>query len=213
MTLNQLKESLYFQLNSIGETVKDFPWEDPQYYSMFLRQTYSFVLHSTRLLCLSAAHLKNDEIHNRFIDHSMEEMAHEKLLEKDFKNLGVDADQLPELLPTMGIYQTQYYWIQHVNPISLFGYILLLEGLAVEFGPDVYSKIKEAHTDKSCNFLRIHVAADEDHLPKAFKTLEKCSSEELEIIEKALNMTSRFYHDSMKEVMKGEWNSKAQSAA
>ncbi len=213
MNLNNLKENLYVHLNNISDTADKFPWSDKMQYAMFLRQTYSFVCHSTRLLCLTAANTDHQGFHNRFLDHALEEKSHEKLLEKDFRSLGVDLHSLPELLPTKGVYQTQYYWIEHVHPLSLFGYILLLEGLAVEAGKEVYQKTKAAHKDSACNFLRVHVVADEDHLPKAFQTLEECTPQELEIINEALDMTASFYHEFMKQIMTGAWKSAPATAA
>lgn len=213
MQLDTLKQSLYIHLEEIGKTAANFPWEDREHYIMWLRQTYAFVCHSTRLLSLTAALAKNEDIHHRFMDHSLEEKAHERLLERDFKSLDAKIEDYQELLSTMGIYQIQYYWVQHVDPIALFGYVLLLEGLAVEVGGEVYKRAKQAFGESACNFIRIHVAADEDHLPKAFKALENCPPEQLEIIEKALYATAHFYHRSIQEIMLTAGKAKSSTAA
>lgn len=205
MKLDILQNELYSHIDAIEKTASEFPWHNKDFYAMWLRQTYAFVCHSTRLLTLASALCKDNGFHNRFMDHALEEKSHEKLIEKDFRNLKFNSADFPELLPTVGIYQIQYYWTQHVSPLSLFGYILLLEGLAVRVGGPVYEKVKKNHGDEVCNFIRIHVAADQDHLPKAFKTLEAASVETLKSISESLAITSNFYHESLKEILKGHW--------
>ena len=213
MNIEELKNQLYGHIEGIEATAKEFPWDKKDYYAMWLRQTYAFVCHSTRLLTLSSALSKDDNFHCRFLDHAEEEKRHEKLIEADFKNLNLKISDFPELLPTAGIYQIQYYWTQHVNPICLFGYVLLLEGLAVKVGGPVYEKTKEYYGDKACNFIRIHVEADQDHLPKAFKTIEKLDTETLGLISQALKLTSGFYHESLKDILKGSWRENKKIAA
>lgn len=212
MKLSELKNALDTQLNAIGNTAKDFPWHDKEYYAMFLRQTYGFVCHSTRLLTLSATLSTDQNFHNRFMDHALEEKSHEKLLERDFKVLGRKIDDYTELPSTAAFYQTQYYWVERVHPNALFGYILLLEGLAVKVGGQVYNRLKEAHGDSACNFLRVHVEADQDHLPKAFLALEGAEPKTLEYIYQALQLSGTFYHSFMKEVQAGAWKENKKAA-
>jgi hypothetical protein len=212
MKLDQLKTALDFHLNTIGHTAKEFPWADKQYYAMWLRQTYAFVCHSTRLLTLASAKSTDQNLHNRYLDHAMEEKSHEKLLERDFKVLGLKIEDYPELANTAAFYQTQYYWAQQVHPNALFGYILLLEGLAVKVGGDVYNQIKKHHGDPCCNFIRVHVEADQDHLPKAFQILEKADPNTFPHIARALELSSHYYHSFMKDILAGQWNENKKAA-
>jgi len=63
--------------------------------------------------------------------HIDEELGHDDWLLEDLASLGVDPDVLRSRVPSptvAALVGAQYYWIHHVHPVGLLGYVLLLEG-------------------------------------------------------------------------------------
>ncbi len=69
-----MREELDRQCQITHEVLMHSPWSQKEFYAEWLAQTYFYVQHSTRLLCLSAArvgHYQNIH-HLRMIDHMRE---------------------------------------------------------------------------------------------------------------------------------------------
>jgi hypothetical protein len=63
--------------------------------------------------------------------HIEEERGHDDWLLEDLASLGVDPEVVRTRPPpptVAALVGAQYYWIQHVHPVGLLGYVLLLEG-------------------------------------------------------------------------------------
>jgi hypothetical protein len=63
--------------------------------------------------------------------HIEEERGHDDWLLEDLASLGVDPDVVrirPPSPTVAALVGAQYYWIHHVHPVGLLGYVLLLEG-------------------------------------------------------------------------------------
>ena len=175
--------------------ISEMPWEDRNVYAHWLAQTWHFVKESTRLLNLCGAHMSQpmEDMHNRFIDHAKEEQGHAASLLRDLKQLGYTVEEFPEEPETAVFYQSQYYLIQHHSPLDFFGYIFLLEGVAVKFGTEIWERVHSVHGRKSASFLQIHGAEDPDHLEKAFQQLATLNSEQQMAIAKNFDQSAYFY--------------------
>jgi hypothetical protein len=190
-----LKRSLYHSLLDLQEVTLTFPISQKHMYAQWLSQTYYFVCHSTRLLAVASSLFKMDknDFHYRFAEHIKEERHHELLAIKDLKEIGCDIEQFEELPETAAFYQTQYYWIERVNPIALYGYILCLEGFATQGAVAFYESVCATYGKKAGTFLKVHTCEDVDHLEKALSRLESISLEEAHIIEKNLKLSCTLY--------------------
>ena len=63
--------------------------------------------------------------------HIEEEMHHDEWLLEDLERLGMDRATVTGRAPSAriaGLVGAQYYWIAHVHPVALMGYIAVLEG-------------------------------------------------------------------------------------
>jgi len=63
--------------------------------------------------------------------HIEEELGHDDWLLEDLASLGADPDAVRSRPPSptvAALVGAQYYWIHHVHPVGLLGYVLLLEG-------------------------------------------------------------------------------------
>ncbi|HEU4734930.1 MAG TPA: iron-containing redox enzyme family protein [Kofleriaceae bacterium] len=153
-------------------------------YGAFLAQTNYYVSHSTRLLALAASRFKLSEepLHRRFIKHATEEMSHEILALRDLKQLGLSPSQFPEFPSTRAFYQTQYYMIEHVSPWAFWGYILMLEGLALTKGPWLLNEIRQHHGERAGSFVKVHVAEDVEHMAEAERVLASLPERERPVV-------------------------------
>jgi hypothetical protein len=66
-----------------------------------------------------------------FAHHIPEERGHDEWLLADLEVLGVSRDEVLGRVPSptiAALVGSQYYWVQHIHPVGLIGYIALLEG-------------------------------------------------------------------------------------
>ena len=193
--LNQVKQAYANEVERLGKYMKNFPWEDKAAYANWCAQTYYYVCHSTRLLAVSASRipLANDEHYTRFLRHLQEEKGHEKLALRDLEKLGHSTNEYPEEANTAAFYQTQYFYIERVNTFALFGYILLLEGLAATYGPECYRRVLAAHGKEAATFWKVHAEDDPAHVEQAFMVLQKLDGTALAAVLRNLRDTADRY--------------------
>jgi thiaminase len=214
-----LRDYVNNELKQVSKNVQAFPWNSADAYAAWLAQTYYYVSHSTRLLALSAAlfPLNANQLHRRFLQHTREESAHEVLAERDLKALGYSLKDFPEFPETAAFYQTQYYQIEHVDPISFFGYILFLEGLATQVASWATKEIERIYGEKTATFLKVHGEEDDDHIEKAFENLKNLTEEQLQLIRKSFEISSALYQASLsraaQQAVKGSTTNPGRKAA
>lgn len=202
MAKTAIKEAFDNTVIPMGERLLQFPWEQKEAYAYWLAQTYHYVSNSTRLIAFSGSMFNHEHnvYHKRFLQHITEEANHEKLCVTDLKHLGVPLESMPSLATTAGFWQSQIYWTACRGPISFFGYLLCLEGLAVTHGRKFYEKVVAAHGDKAANFLRIHVADDVDHLKQVFDLVKDVTAKEADIIIENMRQSCGLYLGFAKDI-------------
>jgi len=188
-----MKTVLQGEMERLAPEVEAFPWEDRAAYADWLAQTYYYVCHSTRLLATAAGRFELDErgnaLHRRFGDHLHEEKKHELLAIHDARELGESIGDYPELPVTRMFYEPQYYKIEHLQPVTIFGYILALEAVGPRFGKPLAARIARAFGDKCTSFLRLHSEEDVEHLDKALRMIEATTESERRLVEDNLRQT------------------------
>ena len=186
---NEIKECL----GRLSAEVKQFPWEDKTAYAHWLGQTYYYVCHSTRLLALAASRFEDQKLHNRFLDHLREERGHEKIALLDLKELRVAIHDIPCFPETHAFYMTQYYYLEHADPTSFFGWIFSLEGTAAQEGGSLCSRVKKAHGEQAANFLKVHATEDISHLEKAYDAVKEITPAAWPKLVENLNVSAELY--------------------
>ena len=174
---------------------KDHPvsaFRNSEVYAQWLGQTYFFVLHSTALLGFALPHLKNMQLRHHFEHHLGEETRHDLVAMKDIERLGFHVNEFSEWSETQALYQSQYFRVQFEAGTALLGYILLLEGLAVHWGKDIYEEIKDLHKGAAL-FLKVHAEEDPKHLEDALKTIMSLPVNEQEAILRNLRYSADMY--------------------
>jgi hypothetical protein len=177
-------DALHSAVNGMVADVERLDFSNQATYALWLSQAYHFVRHSTPLLALSCGRsVSNRSYHLRCIGHLAEEKGHDRLLLNDLKQLGYSIHDCPEFASTSAFYQSQYFWIEHVNPVSFLGYIYVLEALAVLQGKVKISQVQAFGAD---SFLKIHADEDSAHLEQAAKLISTLAeSDQLQIIKNA----------------------------
>ncbi len=206
-------KQLFKQLNNkYKEDMFKFPWEDREHLAIWSAQTYYFTKHITRIMALCSANCRfeSEEVHKFFIEHLREEMGHHAIAEKDVKKLGYNLSNIPEFASTRLLYEPQYFKAQF-DPISFYGFGLMLEWLAVDIGAEIYQRIKKA--DLESNFLKIHVKEDVEHSDHAEALINKYQGEQMERIKQNCHQTFVAYDLILKEVKEYVQSGYAKKAA
>ncbi len=200
--MTAVKKMFQDEMNAVQKMIVEMDWKDPEFYAEWLAQTYFFVCHSTRIIATAGVKfpIEKNALHNRFLQHATEEKNHEIIAIKDLKHLGRDIKEFSPLPATQAFYQSQYYWIDQVDPASVYGYFLVLECLAIQCGPVLMQKLKPHHPEKSLTFLRIHVEEDEDHINEHNEVLDTFNQKETEHIIENLKVSAYMYIQILKSV-------------
>ena len=195
-----IEETYEVALEKVTATVENYNFNNLTHYKWWLSQTFYFVSHSTKLLALAAAHCEvNNPHHVRFCQHIAEESAHERLLLDDLGSLNTKPEEYQELAPTMALYQSQYYYIQHHSPLALYGYILLLEGIASRLGPSMHTLLEDRFGANATKFIKVHALEDQDHIVKALEMVSTLNDKDLNLISKNLNNSAYYYTNMLTE--------------
>jgi hypothetical protein len=195
----ELKEILQPAVNAALE----FPWHDKEAYGNWVAQTFYFVRHSTRLFALAASRcpVTDNRFHMRYLEHLNEEKGHEGLATADLSKIGLKVDHFDELPSTSALYQTQYYFIDHVSPYAFFGYFLALEGLAVLVGGEALKQVSAHHGPKSALFLKVHSEEDQKHLADVLEWIEKMPPAEHAAIMRNFKQSAEYYKTMLVEII------------
>jgi hypothetical protein len=106
-------------------------------YPEFLVMTHGIIRASVRLMetaLTTARALPNDQVAVLLADylehHIPEERGHDDWLLTDLESIGVPREQVLSRVPSptiAALVGSQYYWVQHVHPVGLLGYIAMFE--------------------------------------------------------------------------------------
>jgi len=205
--IDQLKNSYSKDLSALFnetlETFSNLPWNDKNFYSEWLAQTYFMVAQTPRLICLAAARfgIEEDSLHRSMVNHFSDEDKHEYVILDDLKNLGFSIEDFSENPETQLIHQKLFYSIDRIDPVAIFGRILFLEMLAASIDEKFLSKIEPFYRAEQYNFLRIHLEEDIEHVKKAMSSISGLSEHKQLIIGDEFYMTGYLYQEFMKGLL------------
>lgn len=190
------------QKQEMIECLKNFPWDSKRATGEYLAQTYYYVRHSEKFLALAAALMSENDrrYHKRFLKHLSEENAHDLMVKKDLENLGYFLEDFPERPETKMFWETQYYKIEHEDPMSLMGYILLLEDVASDVCGLLAEKICQNHTNKASTFLRVHGEEDPHHVTEAREVIDSLTETRQKLIYANLLQSQKAYKQMIQAI-------------
>lgn len=183
-------------MDGLALKIDSFDWADKNFYSLWLAQAYYLVRHTTRLLALSAGlcPFENEETHKRIVQHLGEETGHDAIALADLKALGADLTLLPEITQTTKLITMQYDLMKEYSGLAFFGYVLLLEGLAVKRGEKLSGIVTEKFGPRAARFLKTHAEDDIEHIERALEQIESFSPEDQAIVIRNFRDSSQLYH-------------------
>jgi hypothetical protein len=195
------KESLFLIANTLTDEIAAaadrINWKDPDNYGNWLAQTFYYVSHSTRVLTAAAARFDTrfDEQHIQLVQHAKEERSHEKIARGDLLALGRKLEDFPEMGATKALYRNAYYLIDRVHPMSIYGYVALLEILSVKRGPALLKEAEEEFGTNCIRYLKLHTEDDVEHIKMYEGLLARCEGEAFEAVKEGLISTAaNFQH-------------------
>ena len=190
-------------MNNLTNVVQNAPWSNLKFYQEYLAQAYYYTSHSTKLLAAAAGNCNQNQesYYKRCIEHIKEEHGHDLIALSDLKVTHDTLENHPELSSTKAFWEPQYYKVQK-NPYSLLGYIFSLEYKVVVSSKEVYAKIKAAHGDKCCNFLKVHIEDDPDHVKKAYDQIMSLNEIDQKLIWQNYEQTTDMFGIFLLEIEK-----------
>lgn len=108
-------------------------------------------------------------------EHIDEEMHHDEWLLEDVERLGIDRSVITDRAPSVAIATLvgpQYYWVQHVHPVALMGYIAALEGNPPAIAAIDRLADRTGFPPEAFRTLREHGALDPHHFDEFNRTLD-----------------------------------------
>jgi pyrroloquinoline quinone (PQQ) biosynthesis protein C len=110
--------------------------------------------------------------------HIEEEKDHDQWLLSDIESLGIDpadvfhATPLPAVVSLLG---AQYFWMFHMHPVAIFGYLIVLEGY-----PPLVHQLEQIRQNTGLpatafRCLKSHAEDDPEHIDTLNRTLDNMS--------------------------------------
>jgi pyrroloquinoline quinone (PQQ) biosynthesis protein C len=157
-------------------------------YLCFLNQAYHHVRHTTPLLMAAGGRLglHQEWARKTISNYIVEEIGHEQWILDDIEALGY----------ARSVYL--YDYIQRMNPMGIFGMVLVLEGTSSGLAPTVAMLVqaKLALPNAAMTYLTTHGELDQEHMQFYEATMNKVTdpADQAAIIHVA-NMTYQLYGD------------------
>ena len=104
-------------------------------------------------------------------EHSIEEKGHDAWLLDDLHSLGISPEKVLSHKPPATVAElvgSQYYWIHHLHPVTLLGYILVLEGYPLTQEDLDRIMKKTGFAASAFRTLSEHSSLDVHHLEELF---------------------------------------------
>lgn len=123
-----------------------------------LRFVYHIIRASETLLRL-ASQLATGDLQAYYKAHLAEESGHDEWLFRDLQEAGEAVFPIPE--SAIELAGAQYFYLLHVSPAALLGYMVLLEGFPMTM--DRVEELEILHGTALCRTLRYHAEHDVEH--------------------------------------------------
>ncbi|MCK5021260.1 MAG: iron-containing redox enzyme family protein [Candidatus Peribacteraceae bacterium] len=151
-------------------------------YINYLKNLYQIVVASRPLMQAALSELEMESKNNTLIDyltrHLEEEKNHDQWILDDLNSLGIDREWLNDATPARSVANlagSVYYRIFHNDPISIMGYIAVLETHPVSNETIDLIKVATGINESSLRTLRQHAEIDVYHSQDFYALLNRLS--------------------------------------
>jgi Iron-containing redox enzyme len=107
--------------------------------------------------------------------HLEEELGHDKWLLDDIMTLGISEQDVLLVRPCealIGLVGAQYFWMMHVHPVAIMGYLTLMEGYAPLVDQLEEIRVRTGAPPTAFRCLKAHAEDDPAHLADINRTLD-----------------------------------------
>jgi hypothetical protein len=129
------------------------------------------------------------ELRDYLVRHIEEERGHAAWLAEDLAELGLT--EWERSCAAVACAGSQYYWIKHVHPAAVLGYMAILEGYPMPI--ETVEELELIHGTKACRTLRYHAENDVEHRIDLFEMIGKLP-EHAGLIETSAMQTLNLLH-------------------
>jgi heme oxygenase len=143
---------------------------DKEVYIHYLINVYKYAQHSAKVIALAAARCMKDhpKLGKYLLHHSEEEEGHDKWALLDLSELGVNQEHADRSYPVpacSAMIGYVHYLSTYANPVSLFGWLYVLESMGDDLGGTMAELInKNLNLDnKALRFVQGHGVNDIEH--------------------------------------------------
>jgi len=197
---------------SLRDTTVEF-WQDPDLQRIFPR--YLMMLHTairaSVLLMeeaskIAAGQFASESYSSALVayldEHIEEERDHDIWLLEDLATLGVTEAEAALVMPlsvVASMVGSQYYYIKHVNPAIILGYLAAIEGYQLDSGLLDKARERTGYPESAFRTLYLHSELDQDHAGELAEAIDgmglphdliaKISANGLQTLGRALELT------------------------
>lgn len=132
---------------------------------------HQVIVASENLMEVARDKSKSPILRQYLTSHLVEETDHALWLAEDLKHFEIDVSRLPLYRSAVEFVGSQYYFIHHVSPSALLGYMAVLEGFP--FPLNALKSLEELHGKDGLRCLRYHAEHDLEHRKELFKVIDQ----------------------------------------
>ncbi len=160
-------------------------WTHPELAAIlpdFLVQLHRVMQSGISLMCTArdrALTLPNDSVAAQtaaYLEmHIDEEKDHDQWLLDDIATLGISAEDVASTTPlpsVVSLLGAQYFWMLHIHPVTVFGYLIVLEGYPPLVEQLEEIRIRTGLPATAFRCLKSHAEDDPDHIAALNRTLD-----------------------------------------
>jgi len=144
-------------------------------YRSYMTDVYHYALHSSQVIGLAAARCVNSHppVAEYLFKHAVDELGHDRWARQDLLDLGLSQADIDRSRPSIAcrtMLAYEYLYASHENPLGLFGWMFVLEGMGGSHAGGVAAAIDRALglQGKGTYFLAGHGEADAVHSEELF---------------------------------------------
>ena len=107
--------------------------------------------------------------------HLAEELGHDAWLLDDIRTLGFEEREVVQARPCAALVDVvgaQYFWMMHVHPVAIMGYLVLMEGYAPLATQLEEIRVRTSAPASAFRCLMRHAEDDPEHLAELNRTLD-----------------------------------------
>lgn len=159
--------------------------ELPDLFPRFLIQTHCLMRSGLTMMAVAierAHRLPEDPVARAlagYLDvHLREELGHDQWLLDDIGTLGIEEQEVLGAQPcaaSVALVGAQYFWMMHLHPVAIMGYLILMEGYAPLVSQLEDIRVRSGAPESAFRCLRRHAEDDPAHLADLNSTLDRMS--------------------------------------